>query len=191
MIRLQVLYPILIPSPSIFSPPCPSLVFFFSFFFFLSPTLWFTGLCGGCWCQHGACLEGVSPPSQTSWQISAYMSVCIFISRPRCPLTHFTHSSLLCFRHLQPSPNAAGSWWTLFQHGSHGSTALRQAKWVETVWEASAPLAPTFSKITPPPAWSNSPGGAFCETTVIISTDRSSLESSEFLMREMSQYGKN
>lgn len=92
MIRLQVLHPILIPSPSIFSPPCPSLLFFFSFFSFLSPTLWFTGLCGGCWCQHGACPEGLESPLHPPRQAGEYLLTClsVFLSPGRA-----VHSRIL------------------------------------------------------------------------------------------------
>lgn len=37
---------------------------------------------------------------------------------------------------------------------------------------------PSSPKITPPLAWSNSPEGAFCKTTMVISIDRGSLKSS-------------
>ena len=141
MIRLQVLYPhpYPLPPPSSFllAPPCssssrPPLA---------HGALW--GLLCLCWCQHRS--MPTRPPSPPPRWASEYLLACpsvILSFGPRCPLTHLTHTSLLCSHHLQSSPNTAGLWWTLFLHERDRSTQRRRAKSVETVWEASAQPPP-------------------------------------------------
>lgn len=164
MIRLQVLYPHPYPLPlyrlsslPLLSPlPLAHPLVHKALWGFVLPLLM---------SAVGLAQMALSPP-RTSLGVSACMSVCIFIFRPCCPLTHLAHSSLLCSHHLQSSSDTAGLWWTLFQHGSDGSTVLWRAKWVETAWEASSqpPLPdPQLSKNHSSSCMVKQPWGSFLQ----------------------------
>lgn len=134
MIRLQVLYP-----PSL-SPPPPSFLLLAPPFcssyrppFVVHGALW--RLLWLCWCQHWGIPR--RPRDPQGQPLNICLRVCLYFW-PRCPLMHLTHSSLLCSRHLKSSPNTAGLWWTLFLRDRVGLAVPRRAKWVRTVWEASA-----------------------------------------------------
>lgn len=132
MIWLQVLYhhPYPLPLHHLSSLPVPYLLP-------LAHLSWFKILCWGCdpfcWCQQWGMHRRPEAPEQ---------SLCVSLN-DHCLLAHLTHSSLLCSHHLQSSPNTAGLWWTLFLHERDGLAVFRRAKWVGTIWEASAKTLPT------------------------------------------------
>lgn len=157
VIRLQVLYPLVLALPH--PPPVSS-----------------QARAGGrphssppCWCQH----RGASP-----------RICCVFLSSwPRCPCYRTDSSPLRSFHpsHLQAQrgynkpysemrANCALERWMIPDRlGGLGSDPL-----------LSSP--PLRASLPSSPAWSNSPEGALCKTTVVISSNVASQKPSKFLL---------
>lgn len=177
MIRLQVLYPHPHPLPLHLpsSLPLPSLLPL------AHPLVHraLRGLLCPCWCQHwGMPRWPWAPPRQASEYLlaclSVFLSFGLAVHSRILPIPRFC--ALTISSHLQAQQGYDEPYFNMGAMDRLCSEELNELRQSER--RQLNPQTPTSPKITPPPAWSNSPGGAFCETTVVISIDRGSLQSS-------------
>lgn len=179
MIRLQVLYPYPYPLPLhlLSSSPLPSLPP-------LAHPLWFTVLCGGCSASADvstrACPEGPRPPRQASEYLlaclSVFLSFGLAVHSRIFPIPRFC--ALAISSHLQTQQGYDEPYFYMREMDRPCLEELNELRQSER--HRLKPTDPHLSQHhpLPLPAWSNSPEGAFCESTVVISIDRSSRKSS-------------